>query len=290
MYSKRKLINAYRSYLELMNYDSTSLKYGPVKLAEFLEWMEKDGAENIKEMTAKRVERFFEALAKRKSKTTGQVLSQATLRNYLTVLNRFAKYLRKTEQGNLEIGVSFRGREQKQIIILSKAETEKLYNACDDGLLGMRDRAMLAVFYGCGIRRNEGTQLEIKDVLPDKNLLYIRKAKGGRQRYVPMIGRVKKDMLQYLKTARPMLINSYSTDRFFISITGKPLGGQSLYERLRRLLKRAEIKKSVGLHSLRHSIATHLLLNGMALSEIAKLLGHRSLESTQIYTHLKDEI
>jgi site-specific recombinase XerD len=251
--------------------------------------MEKDGAESIEDMTVKKVERFFEALAKRKGKTTGQVLSQATLRDYLTVLNRFAKYLRKTEQGNLEIGVSFRGREQKAITILSKAEIEKLYQVCDDSLLGMRDRAMLAVFYGCGVRRNEGTQLEVKDVLPDKNLLYIRKAKGGRQRYVPMIGKVKKDILQYVQIARPVLINNYSTDRFFIGIRGRPLGGQSLYERLRSLLKRAEIKKSVGLHSLRHSIATHLLSNGMALSEIAKLLGHRSLESTQIYTHLTAE-
>ena len=286
----KKIIVGFRRYLELLNYDKTSIKYDPVKLSEFLDWMEKDGAKSIEQMTAKRVERFFEALAKRKSKTTGQALSQATLRNYLTVLNRFAKYLRKTEQGNLEIRVSFKGKQQKQIVILSKSEIEQLYNACDDSLLGMRDRAMLAVFYGCGVRRNEGTQLEVKDVLPDKNLLYIRKAKGGRQRYVPMIGKVKKDILQYVQIARPVLINNYSTDRFFIGIRGRPLGGQSLYERLRSLLKRAEIKKSVGLHSLRHSIATHLLSNGMALSEIAKLLGHRSLESTQIYTHLKNEI
>ena len=75
-----------------------------------------------------------------------------------------------------------------------------------------------------------------------------------------------------------------------ISTVGKKLGGSGLYERLRRLARKAEIEKSIGLHSLRHSIATHLLENGMKLNQIAKLLGHATLDTTQIYTHILNDL
>jgi len=148
---------------------------------------------------------------------------------------------------------------------------------------------MLAVFYGCGVRRNEAVNIEIKDILPDRNLLYIRKGKGHKERYVPMVGQVRNDIITYLTTARPMMRSRVAREEFFIGIRGKALGGAGLYDRLKKLVVRAGIEKDAGLHTLRHSIATHLHKNGMKLSEIAKFLGHSSLESTQIYTHLKDE-
>ena len=146
---------------------------------------------------------------------------------------------------------------------------------------------MLSVFYGCGVRRNEGVHIKVQDVLEHQNLLFIRTGKGYRERYVPMVGSVKKDIVDYLITARPMMMGSQKNEALFIGVNGRPLKGSSLYERLKKLVKKSRIKKKVGLHTLRHSIATHLLLNGMKLSEIAKFLGHQSLESTQIYTHLK---
>lgn len=149
---------------------------------------------------------------------------------------------------------------------------------------------MLGVFYGCGARRNEGVSIEIKDILPDKNLLYIRKGKGYKERYIPMIGKVKKDILEYVVSARPMMITDRANESLFIGITGRPLSKSAVYERFKKLLRKAGIEKKAGLHTLRHSIATHLLSSGMKLSEIARFLGHSSLESTQIYTHLKDEL
>jgi integrase/recombinase XerD len=128
--------------------------------------------------------------------------------------------------------------------------------------------------------------LQIQDILPDKNLVYVRKGKNYKERYVPMIGNVKKYILEYIIHARPMLLNREVHDAFFITITGKPAKASALYERLRLLVTYAEIKKDIGLHTLRHSIASHLLAEGMKLTEIARFLGHRSLETTQIYTHL----
>jgi site-specific recombinase XerD len=290
MYSKKKYVEGYRRWLQMMNYVQSSIDYGPVRLNNFLEWMAANEVTEIKQISGSKVKQFFEELSKRKSQTTGEILSIATLRNYLTTINRFARYLRQTEEGNIEVPIKFKGQAKKAIVVLSKEEINRLYQQCDDSLLGIRDRALLAVFYGCGVRRNEAVNIEIKDVLADRNLLYIRKGKGYKERYVPMVGKVRNDIINYIKTARPMMMNKEVHEVFFIGINGKPLGASSLYERFKKLLKRSGIEKKAGLHTLRHSIATHLLINGMKLSEIAKFLGHSSLESTQIYTHLKDEL
>jgi len=287
---KEKYVEGYRRWLELMNYDSSSQRRGPVRLNEFLEWMEANGVTGIEQITGSKVKQFFEELSVKKSDRTGEVLSVSTLRNYLMIINRFAKYLRQSGEGNIEVPIKFKGGSKKEVVVLSKVEIEKLYDSCDDSLLGMRDRAMLAVFYGCGVRRNEGMSIEISDILPDRNLLYIRKGKGYKERYVPMIGQVRNDIINYLITSRPMMMNREVHEIYFVSIHGKPLGAQSLYDRIKKLVKRSGIEKKVGLHTLRHSIATHLLINGMKLSDIAKFLGHSSLESTQIYTHLRENI
>jgi site-specific recombinase XerD len=288
MYRKEKYVEGYRRWLQLMHYDGSSIDYGPVRLDTFLTWMEARGAGQIDQITGRKVCQFFEQLSRRKSKTTGEVLSIATLRKYLTTINRFARYLRDSGQGNIEVPVRFRGQAKKAIVVLSEPEIGRLYRACTDSLLGIRDRAMLAVFYGCGLRRNEAVHLEVSDLLPDRNLLYIRKGKGYRERYVPLVGQVRKDLIEYLTTARPVLMGKEVHEVFFVGIHGRPLGASGLYERFKKLLRMAGVEKQAGLHTLRHSIATHLLTGGMPLSRIARFLGHRSLESTQIYTHLKD--
>jgi len=290
MYSKEKLVMGFSRWLNLQNYVQHSLETDPKRLVKFTEWMERQGVQSIDEMTGSLVQMFFKRLSETKSQKTGEVLSLATQRNYLTTINRFARYLRQSGQGNIEVPIKFQGQSRKSKVILSKSEVERLYHACDDSLLGMRDRAILGVFYGCGLRRNEGASLVVKDILPDKNLLYVSQGKGYKSRYVPMIGKVKKDIVNYLVTARPMLLQGQKHEHFFVGITGNRLGASHIYERVRSLAKSAEIAKKIGLHSLRHSIATYLLISGMKLTEIAKFLGHSSLESTQIYTHLKDEL
>jgi integrase/recombinase XerD len=268
----------------MINYDAHSIKSNPIMIEQLLERMQVD---HLNEITGHKVKEYFEALSKRKNKRNNEVISINTLRTHLTAIKRFAKYLRHTDQGHIEVPVHFYGSSKKTIAVLTKIEIERLYRATEDDLLGMRDRAMLAVYYGCALRRNEGIHLTIDDILPDKNLLYIRKGKNYRERYVPMVGKVKRDILNYLIHARPMLINKEAHDHLFVGINGKPVKSPGLYERLRSLVKRAEIEKEVGLHTLRHSIATHLLAEGMKLTEIARFLGHRSLESTQIYTHMQ---
>jgi integrase/recombinase XerD len=153
---------------------------------------------------------------------------------------------------------------------------------------------MLAVFYGCGLRRREGSSLEVDDLNFDRRILHVRKGKNYKERLVPFSKSSSKILQEYVYDHRPLLTKSNQISALFIGMTGKAMTGGSLYGRLKQLVLLTDnpdlINKDVGLHTLRHSIATHLLENGMSLPKIQRFLGHSSLESTQIYTHIREAL
>ena len=116
----------------MMNYIESSIKYDPVRLEEFLEWCKGQSCTSIHDITGEKVRQFFEYLEQRKNKRTGAVLSVATMRIYMTTLNRFGRYLRQSEKGSLEVPVSFKGQAKKTIAVLTRKEIDKLYEVCDD--------------------------------------------------------------------------------------------------------------------------------------------------------------
>jgi site-specific recombinase XerD len=155
----------------------------------------------------------------------------------------------------------------------------------------------LAVFYGCGLRKAEGAALNITDIDLQRRQLFVRKGKGNKQRYVPMASKVVEDIKAYLEegrywfleyqlqgAARKDLTKKSESNAFFINQFGGRL--LAFYNRFNYLAKNADISTRFSTHTLRHSIATHLLQSGMNIEEIAKFLGHSSLESTQLYTHI----
>ena len=155
-----------------------------------------------------------------------------------------------------------------------------------------RDRAMLAIFYGCGLRRNEGVNVDLSDINFDRSILHVRKGKNNKERMVPISKASLKHLQGYIYDHRHQLIRS-KEEALFLSQQGKRMQGQSMLLRLKKLQYLTGdldlLNKEIGLHTLRHSIATHLLSAGMKLESISRFLGHSSLESTQIYTHLLEE-
>jgi integrase/recombinase XerD len=171
--------------------------------------------------------------------------------------------------------------------VLSKEGVQTLFKTCDDSLLGKRNKALLAIYYGCGLRRQEGTDLNIEDIDLNKGQIFIAKSKTRRQRNVP----INKSMLDivedYLFNVREKLIDQEdSQNAFLVTEKGNRLAKETVVYILKSLLKEAKITTKASPHTLRHSIATHLLQSGMKLENISLFLGHRSLDSTQIYTHL----
>ncbi len=195
---KAGVLQGFKQWLELQNYEPSTLKYGPQRIEEFIDWCHEH---QIKTNQAKS---FFEHLKVRENKNRPGSLSVSTLRIYLRTLRLFRRFLREVGSVELEVNILYRSTEVSHHEILTQSEIKRLYKATEDDLLGLRDRAMLAIYYGCGLRRTEGASLLVDDILPDKNLLYVRKGKNYKERYVPILGDVRKDILTYLTVGRPV--------------------------------------------------------------------------------------
>ena len=149
------------------------------------------------------------------------------------------------------------------------------------------DRAILSLYYGCGLRSKEGINLEPKELDFNKRLLYVKPSKNYQSRYVPMSQKVITDLKEYQEFAREVI--NPNSKYLLVGKTSLQVNGQFLNSRLKTLQEKANINKKASLHSLRHSIATHLLQQGMELEYIGDFLGHKRLDSTQIYTHILEE-
>ena len=285
---------AFARWLNVLGYSSQACYMLPLHVREFLNYLESLPAEGterqitgLQHLSGKEPEEYIKYMAtERCNARTGQPLSCAHLNKHRQALNLLARYLKETGQGTINWQLAQLPPEERNPAVLTKAQIEKLYQACPATPLGLRDKALLSVLYGCGLRRSEAVALRTQDINIATNQLYVRKAKGNTQRYVPLSSGVAQDLKQYLQLSRPLLLRQ-SSEALFITYAGNPIGGQGMMCRLRSWLTTADIPKTgIGLHTLRHSIATHLLQAGMKLENIARFLGHKSIESTQIYTHL----
>lgn len=293
-----KLQASFAEWLLVLGYSDSSLKALPLHLQEFLHFLEQHGVEHIREVKRDQVKAFFTYLSQRASQRDGGSLSAAYIGKYWQAIKKLDQYLRETGEWGLTLPPSSVQPERKLQAVLTQAEVRLLFEAGAEDTLGLRDRAALALFYGCGLRRSEGLGLDVGDVLLEKGLVYVRKGKNYRERYVPMSGGVIRHVRRYLEEARPELLDNCPyrgrRDRkaLLLSARATRVNDRTLTLRIRALQERAGDQtlrgKRVSLHSLRHAIATHLLERGMGLTRIARFLGHAKLESTQIYTHLQD--
>lgn len=286
------LIQGFEKWLKTLEYAESTVYASTNYLRDFFTYLQKSGITELQEINKIVIEIYHEHLQTRRNKTQSGSLSQNYIISNINALKRFVRYLQVTGKPVFEISLKIPIEKEKlNQTVLTKTEVKALYNACSNDDLGLRDRAMLAVYYGCGLRRSEGISLNVSDVLIKEKLLYVQKGKGYRERYVPMSEAVKEDLENYINVARSSLLSCelMKQQALLLSFRGRRMDGNSLIMRLKALVKAASINKAVGLHTLRHSIATHLLQSGMSLESVSRFLGHQSLESTQIYTHLANE-
>jgi len=280
----RNLETSFGQWLATLNYHEETIRYSPVRIREFLHWLENQKITRTSNLKETHIKSYFMYLSQRKNQRRTGGLSPDYLNMHLTSLKQFSTYLQQTREAGFSIPVAYLPSRQR-VETLTLKEVKKLYNEIGLDSLGLRDRAMLAIYYGCGLRRKEGMELEVKDLLWERELVLVRKGKGGKERYVPMSSKVKKDLQDYIELARPNL-NWKQATAVLVSKKGLRISGSAVMNRLKQLLAKAKINKQAGLHTLRHSIATHLLEGGMSLTNISQFLGHSSLSSTQIYVHI----
>jgi integrase/recombinase XerD len=304
------LLKSYQEYLQTLGYATGTAESWPIHVREFLHYIESNGITSILNIDSSHITSFIKHIKQRKNKTKDGALSSSSINKIINAVNVFIKFLNSTGKYMVESTAQRAEDNIGERIILSIAEIKQLYEATflphrhNTIAIGQRDRAIIAIFYGCGLRRSEGKNLNITDIDVQKQLLFVRKGKGNKQRYVPIATKHLQDIKDYLQEGREWFLQEHYTTAkwftmqqnkkgnaddaaFFVSQHGIRM--QEFYQRLAQMKKRAMIEKNVTLHGLRHSIATHLLQSGMDIEAIAKFLGHSSLASTQIYTHIINE-
>jgi len=173
--------------------------------------------------------------------------------------------------------------------VLTVDEVNRLLSAVSiDEPLVFRDRAMLELAYGAGLRVSEWIELGVQDLMLDDGVLRVF-GKGSKERLVP-IGRSAIGAVgMYLRELRPRLEKGEGKGRLFLNARGKPLSRMGAWKILRKYVALAGIEKHVSPHTLRHSFATHLLEGGADLRAVQEMLGHADISTTQIYTHVDRE-
>ena len=292
------LERSFKEWLDILGYSEKTVYVLPNSVREFFHYLESQQITQIQSVKIHHFKSYYAQLKSRANQRRGGGLSNGYLNKHLQSLNKFVDYLRQSGKMIFpDLGMRWEAADQGAMDYLSQEEIKELYKVTygyNEGTkwasFNYRDRAMLSVFYGCGLRRSEGYYLDLSDVNFDRGILHVRKGKGYKERFVPFNKMNAKYLEEYVYDARPLVVEDKKEEAFFISQRGKRMESQSMGLRLKLLQQRSDKislqEKDLTLHKLRHSIATHLLENGMSLEKISRFLGHGSLESTQIYTHI----
>ena len=286
----------FKKWLEIIGMSKITQYYMPIHVREMLYYMEDRGINKIESINPKVLRDYFQNLSHRKNQRRGGGLSKSYLNKHLQAIKKFSEYLWRQYKIQLPVTLKMQAQSDvRKIEILTPLEVKSLYEATEiDKELTLRDKAILDVFYSCGLRRSEGVMLDISDIDLSLRRLHVRYGKNYTQRYVPFTRAVAERFRTYLEQSRNDLIKNKENKAFVISLKGRRMAGISIIVRIKKLQQRSNQdtiqNKNIGLHTLRHSIATHLLHKGLPLSQIAAFFGHKSIESTQIYTRLVHEL
>jgi len=218
-------------------------------------------------------------------------LAPASIRRNVSALRTYFKFL--LGEGHVARDPSERLESPKRWRtlpeVLSVAEIDRLLASpsLDDPLV-FRDRALLEVAYGAGLRVSEWISIGVRDVMFDEGLVRVF-GKGSKERLVPIGRRAIGALASYLRELRPRLEQGEGRGALFLNARGHPLTRMGAWKILQKYVTRAGIEKQVSPHTLRHSFATHLLEGGADLRAVQEMLGHADISTTQIYTHVDRE-
>lgn len=213
-------------------------------------------------------------------------LSRATIARKLAAWRSFFRFLHREKfvPNNPMVKMANPKQEKRLPKFLYQDEAKQLVESPDDTVLGIRDRSLLELLYATGIRVSELVSLDLTQL--DLNRGYLRvMGKGSKERLVPLHDQAVKVMEAYLNVSRPKLANRDCT-AVFVNYKGSRISDRAVRKILANYCQRAGLKSTISPHVIRHSFATHLLDNGADLRSVQELLGHVSLSTTQIYTHV----
>jgi integrase/recombinase XerD len=279
-------LREYLAFLKLeKNLSDNTVNSYKNDISAFLNFAEENKIKDLSDIKYEHFFSFFKLLSK-------LGLTGKTAARYYSSLKSFFNYLLQNSyiKSNPIEKLETPKLEKKLPQVLTINEVDKILSQPKtDDKLGLRDRAILELFYACGIRVSELIDLKISSLFFDEEIIRVF-GKGSKERLVPIGRSAIKWINEYLTKSRPLLEKKTKSNNFvFLNNHGGRLTRMGVWKIIDRYAKEANINKEVHPHTFRHSFATHLLEGGANLRAVQEMLGHADISTTQIYTHIDRE-
>lgn len=292
--SKHRIFSGWvEKYLETLKtngYSQSTIRTRKFYLQVFKDWCGERNINEVTDLTQGMMERYKQYLSRYRNRVTGRPIAPDTRNHFLIAVKVFLNYLLEKEVLFKNPGIHLKLWKEPERLpknILSVAEVERILSIPDTkSALGLRDRAILEVFYSTGIRRFELSRLRVGDVDFCNGTIFIEQGKGKKDRLIPVSGRALEWTRKYLEEVRFGLIRNADPEYLFLSHWGRRLDESSIGSMVTEARKEAGITKKGSTHMFRHTTATLMLENGADIRYVQEMLGHSDLSSTQIYTHV----
>lgn len=292
--SYRALAKGFIKWLDVLGYSNSMKKNYPKMLCEFLYYLEENEINQLAYIKKEHITMYYAHLQQRPNKKRDGALSNAYLNQHQQALKKFREYLKK--HGTLPFVLPIK-REKASDIPIKLATLDQIkmmFSATKESHKKEEYRsahkALLVCLYSLGLRAQEVCHIELKHIHYERGYVFIAKGKNYKQRYVPINTYNLKILEEYRYDQRYKFKKASQSKYLFLSERSLKLHYSTIRNYLQKIIDATNdyALKQLGLtpHSMRHSIATHLLQSGMPLTDIQRFLGHSSLESTQIYTHV----
>ncbi len=307
------LLNGFTAWLKTKQKSEGLIKNYPIGLRQYFKYLEHH--HNIKHISVvekKHAEAFKLHLQTRINYNKGYgCICNQTINGVLKAVNSFNKYIAQCSQDyKYAIKYDCLPITTSEKIVLTQSEVQDLYNATFDEYphnlssveFGQRDRVIIALLYSCGLRRSEAVEISINDIDFINKRLIVRNGKNSKQRFVPIPNQSLEDIRAYIQTGRYYFTEShrqvltcrrktikklnYNPDESALLLNIEGTRMMHFEKRLKYLKSKTMITKPLTPHVLRHSYGTHMYQNGLPLEKIRIILGHSSVDTTQIYVHI----
>ena len=284
------LLFAFREHLRVKSYSPASIATYTDYLRGFFAYLEEIGVKDAKRVTRDHLEAYRLRLsAHRVHGDRGYSVSTLCLK--VRAVRRLFEYLEMLNRILVNPAEKFKEPKKETRlprVVLTAKEVRRILDAPDLSFeIGIRDRAMMEVFYSTGIRLGELLRLTIFDCDLQGGLLRVNNGKGAKDRVVPLGRHAVKFLQTYLAKVRPRYTSWKRAERcLFVGRLGVPLSQQAVQKMVRNYARAAGIRKKVTPHTFRHTFATELVRNGADITAVQRMLGHSDLSVTQLYTRV----
>jgi integrase/recombinase XerD len=296
----QSILHNYLVWVDTLGYSESILNSCKLRITDFFKYLETQQINNITYLTDKHIKNYQFALENRPNRQRkGYGLSTAHINKYFFTIDKLLEFLHQYGVTNIPYSSNclIRTAQYERVLpfdILTQQEVKTLINNIPNTYPYKNHsfeerqtkqyelKLIFALYYGCGLRLSEGHNLQIQNIDFDKRTIFVRQGKNCKDRIVPMSEGVYKELQDYVYNFR----NRYKLNHNRLFIYKAAVQSLRL-KYLQSICEDETLKaKRISIHTLRHSIATHLLQNGMSIEIISLFLGHASLDTTQIYTHI----